>query len=81
MADPRERATAEALADRNGFGTYRKTVPTAARRMSVPFTVNTSEGVMEGRAGDYLCLDSKGHPYPCAADVFESSYVREKDGR
>jgi hypothetical protein len=72
--DPRERTTAAALADPANFGTYRKTAITRARQMDAPFTVATTEGVMEGKAGDYLCLDTKGNPYPCAREVFEASY-------
>ena len=72
--DPREKATAAALADAPSFGTYRKTALTRARQMTVPFKVETTEGTMEGAAGDYLCLDTKGNPYPCAKDVFEQSY-------
>lgn len=53
---------------------YRKTATTQARRMDEPFKVQTTEGVMEGKAGDYLCLDNAGNPYPCAKGVFESSY-------
>lgn len=58
----------------DGWGEYRKTATTKARRMVEPFKVHTTEGVMEGRAGDYLCLDNAGNPYPCAQGVFESSY-------
>jgi len=59
-----------------GWGEYRKTATTQARPMDQPFKVHTTEGVMEGRAGDYLCLDNAGNPYPCAKGVFESSYER-----
>lgn len=74
MADPRERRTAEALADPASFHSYRKTALTRARQMDRSFTVETTEGTMDGQAGDYLCLDVKGNPYPCAKDVFEKSY-------
>jgi hypothetical protein len=73
--DPREKATAAALADRSRFRSYQKRVATLAVQMDAPFTVDTPNGVMDGQAGDYLCLDTKGDPYPCAKDVFEASYV------
>jgi hypothetical protein len=75
-ADPRDVATETALLDRQRFGQYQKKVPTLALQMAVPFRVETTEGTMEGHAGDYLCLDAKGNPYPCAKDVFETSYER-----
>lgn len=74
--DPRESATAAALADPNGFALFRKVALTKARKMDVPFTVETLEGTMDGKAGDYLCLDTKGHPYPCDAEVFHASYAQ-----
>lgn len=58
------------------FKAYRKTVPTMARQMWEPFKVETLEGVMEGKTGDYLCLDNQNNPYPCAKEVFEASYER-----
>jgi hypothetical protein len=78
--DPAERATAAALADKAGFRTYRKTVPTLARAMPVAFTVETLEGTLSGHAGDYLCLDAKGNPYPCAKDIFLAGYTLD-DGK
>lgn len=56
------------------FGSYRKTTITQARQEPEPFKVHTKEGVMAGQAGDYLCLDNEGDPYPCARSVFETSY-------
>ena len=73
--DPREARTAAALADLGGFQTYRKVALTRARRMEKPFYVETPHGPTDGKAGDYLCLDSKGHPYPCDAEVFHASYT------
>jgi hypothetical protein len=56
------------------FDSYRKTATTEARQEPEDFVVETKEGVMTGRAGDYLCLDNEGDPYPCARSVFEASY-------
>lgn len=57
------------------FRECRKTRNAEACRMSVPFTVRTLEGTMEGKAGDYLMRGAMGELYPCAADVFDSTYV------
>ena len=78
--DPREHATADALANPKGFGLFRKVALTKAVRMTRAFTVETTEGTMDGKAGDYLCLDAKGHPYPCDAEVFHSSYEHVTEG-
>jgi hypothetical protein len=72
--DPREKATAAALATKAEWPSYRKIVPTRAIAMQKPFTVETLEGTLDGKAGDYLCLDTKGNPYPCDREVFEASY-------
>jgi hypothetical protein len=65
--------SADSLPD-GGWAEYRKTATTKARPMTQPFKVQTTEGVMEGKAGDYLCLDNAGNPYPCAREIFLSSY-------
>ena len=80
---PRERATDAALADPNGFTYFQKVTLTKARRMAVPFTVKTAEGTMDGKAGDYLCLDAFSRGYPCDAETFHASYApwdREREG-
>lgn len=44
------------------------------REMTEPFSVETLEGTMEGKAGDILICGIKGEMYPCDRDVFFSSY-------
>lgn len=53
---------------------YRKTKTMHAVRVDQPFSVRTLEGVMLGKAGDYLVVGVKGERYPCAADVMAESY-------
>jgi hypothetical protein len=53
---------------------YRKTSPVKAMRMSEPFSVETPEGTMEGKAGDMLVIGVNGEMYPCDADVFDKTY-------
>ncbi|WP_336359060.1 hypothetical protein [Haloarcula sp. CGMCC 1.6347] len=56
------------------WDTYRKTHATWAVKLPVDVTIPTREGVVEGEAGEYLCIDSDGGLYPCDADTFEQMY-------
>lgn len=42
--------------------------------MKEKFEVETLEGTMQGKAGDYLIIGIKGERYPCARDIFLESY-------
>ena len=53
---------------------YRKKTLTHAVHMNEPFSVETLEGIMEGKAGDWLMIGVNGEMYPCDAEVFEKSY-------
>ncbi len=52
----------------------KKPIPIVARKVSEPFTVETSEGTMSGKAGDWLMQGIAGELYICPAAVFEQSY-------
>ena len=57
---------------------YKKRTTIHAVRMDEDFEVQTLEGLMKGKAGDWLARGVKGELYPIAADVFKSSYgIRE----
>lgn len=58
---------------------YRKRVLTHATRISGPFCVNTSEGLMTCDDG-YLAVDARGYPYPIATDEFELIYDQVDGG-
>lgn len=61
---------------RGVWSEYRKTAITKAIQMTEDFEVITIDGnVARGRAGDYLMVDSAGHPYPCNRYEFAASYV------
>ena len=45
-----------------------------AIKIDEPFTVDTLEGLMSGKAGDYLVFGIKGEAYPVDADIFEATY-------
>lgn len=53
---------------------YRKTATVRAIQMDAPFRVETTEGVMEGAAGDYLCQGPAGECWPIKREVFEATY-------
>jgi hypothetical protein len=56
-----------------GTPLYRKKTLTPALRIEGPFTVGTPEGDMFCQDG-WLCWDSRGYPYPVAADEFAAIY-------
>lgn len=53
---------------------YRKTAPTWAVQMDSPFQVRTLEGVVEGKAGDFLCEGPAGDMWPHDAETFLANY-------
>jgi hypothetical protein len=52
----------------------KKPVVIQARRLVQPVAIVTPEGTMHGRRGDWLITGIKGERYPCAHDVFLSTY-------
>ena len=58
------------------WDSYKKTYSTWAVKLPVDVTIPTREGVVEGKAGDYLCIDSDGGLYPCDSDTFENMYEK-----
>lgn len=58
----------------SGVKEYRKTALARAVQMTEVFQVETLEGIMEGKAGDWLMIGVNGEMYPCDADIFDKSY-------
>ena len=58
----------------SGFLRYRKKTLAKAMQVMGPFSVETPEGTMEGKAGDWLMVGVNGGMYPCDADVFAKTY-------
>jgi len=56
-----------------GFTPHIKTEPTWLKQMTKPFKVDTKEGTMEGKAGDYLCIGGEGEMWPLDKSVFEKT--------
>jgi hypothetical protein len=52
----------------------KKPIPVQAKQMFVAFEVETKEGTMRGKAGDYLLIGIHGERYPCDKTIFEESY-------
>jgi hypothetical protein len=52
----------------------KRPITITAQRMAEPFEVETHEGTMRGRPGDWLITGVKGEKYPCANDVFRATY-------
>jgi len=59
-----------------GFKNYwKKQVKVQARQMDKPFVVETLEGTMEGKKGDYLVRGIEGEEYPVDREIFEKTYT------
>lgn len=52
----------------------KRPIPIQAKQMDAVFSVETKEGTMTGKAGDYLIIGIRGEKYPCDAGIFEESY-------
>lgn len=52
----------------------KKPIPVDAVQLFEPFSVKTKEGVMTGKAGDFLMIGIHGEKYPCDCQVFIDSY-------
>jgi len=62
--------------DPETWPTYQKRVSTRAIKIDGPFSVDTSEGLLNCKDG-YLAIDARGYPYPIATDEFHLIYVQE----
>ena len=61
------------LIDKSKWQQYQKKVLTKATKVNCPFTVETTEGIMNCKDG-YLAIDARGYPYPIATKEFELIY-------
>lgn len=55
---------------------YKKPVPVQAKQILEPFTVLSLEGIVNGKAGDYLMIGVNGEPYINDRGIFEKTYVK-----
>lgn len=64
-----------AESDKFAWRKFRKRpIVISAVQMDVPFKVETLEGWMEGRPGDWLIEGIEGELYPCKDSVFRATY-------
>jgi hypothetical protein len=52
----------------------KKPIPVKCVQLNEPFTVETMEGPLKGKAGDYLIIGVRGEAYPCDREIFEETY-------
>jgi nicotinamide-nucleotide amidase len=52
----------------------KRSIPITALQLSRPFEVMTTQGIMEGKPGDWLMQGVAGEIYVCPDDVFRQSY-------
>jgi len=52
----------------------KKPIPIVALRITEAFSVETTEGLMSGKPGDYLMEGINGELYICPAEIFQKSY-------
>ncbi len=56
----------------------KKPIPVRCIQIDEPFEVETLEGKMKGRPGDWLMIGVNGEMYPCAKEIFEKTYDLQK---
>lgn len=49
-------------------------IPVNVREMDEAFQVETLQGTMEGKPGDFLVTDARGEMYPCDRETFLELY-------
>lgn len=60
----------------SGKLTYQKTTTITAIQMTEDFEVKTLEGLMKGKAGDYLATGIQGEQWTIKKDIFEKTYKK-----
>jgi hypothetical protein len=60
--------------DLNFKKAVKKPIPIRCIQIDEPFQVNTMEGLMKGKKGDWLMVGITGEMYPCDNDIFKGSY-------
>lgn len=52
----------------------KKPIPIQCIQIQEPFVVETLEGEMHGKKGDWLMVGVNGEMYPCDNAIFEKTY-------
>jgi len=53
----------------------KRPIAVKALQIGTDFIVETKEGIMRGKSGDYLIQGIKGEIYPCDKTIFEETYA------
>lgn len=64
----------EDIAQMQLLSAVKRPIPIRCVKMEEPFEVETMEGVLRGKAGDWLMIGVEGEMYPCDAGVFARTY-------
>ena len=57
----------------------KKPIPVKCIQINEPFKVETMEGVLDAKAGDYLMIGIQGEMYPCDRKIFHETYELLRD--
>ena len=57
----------------------KKPIPVRCIQIKEPFEVETLEGKMKGKSGDWLMVGIHGEMYPIAKKIFEKTYDLVKE--
>ncbi len=52
----------------------KKPIPMRCVQIQEPFQVETLEGLMQGKAGDWLMVGIHGEMYPIDSEIFDKTY-------
>lgn len=74
MFPPQLVGTVGEVSDKTFKKVRKRPIVVEAVQMDSDFQVQTLEGVMSGKAGDYLIRGIKGELYICAREVFDETY-------
>lgn len=53
----------------------KKPIPVKCAQINEPFEVETMEGTMKGKKGDWLMIGINGEKYVCDDGIFKKSYT------
>lgn len=69
------------IPDDEWFTVRKKPVQVEARGpIEEPEQIETEEGTMQARPGDYIIRGVEGEEYPIKPDIFEETYERVQEG-
>lgn len=57
----------------------KKPIPFECYQINEPFEVETLEGTLKGKSGDWLMVGIHGEMYPIASEIFEKTYDLVKE--